>query len=403
MDKSHQTLGRELELFFFDDISSGSCFFLPAGQYIYNKLIELVRKKYDEYEYSEVSTPILCEAELWKTSGHYDKYKENMFFLEKEKDSPHEMGVCPMNCPKHILIYKHMHPSFRNLPIRLADFGALHRNEPSGALTGLTRVRLFHQDDAHIFCMPNQIENEINNVMKMMMEIYKIFDFKYEIAISTRPEKYIGEIEYWNNAEKILKNAVSKFGSYLLKEGDGAFYGPKIDIMVADSLGRKHQLGTIQLDFNLPMRFGITYVASDGTDAIPVMIHRAIFGSLERFIAILIEDKQGRLPLWINPKKIAIIPVNNKFTDKCNEVKLDLVKIFDSKVGIDVFDKETVAKCVLISETLKYNYILVIGKKESTTGIFTVRYQNDKHETVTEEIKYDDFIELVKKLKFCLF
>jgi len=373
---SHQDIGRVLELFFMDEVSPGSCFFLPKGQYIYNKLLELMRKLYEKYEYEEVGTPIMCRSELWKKSGHLEKYQENMYFIDdKEENMDNICGICPMNCPKHVKIFEHMHPSYKDLPLRIADFGALHRKEPSGSLRGLTRVRMFHQDDGHVFCMRSQINDEISSILEMMKYVYNLFGFEYEIAISTRPDNFIGDIDLWNEAEQILKNNASLLGEYHLKEGDGAFYGPKIDVMVKDSLGRKHQLGTIQLDFVLPQRFSLQYQGKLEFE-VPVMIHRAIFGSLERFLAILLEHTSGRLPIWLSPRKIALIPVSNKFNDYCHLLSSQFKSLLGSK-GIDIITHDKVNINVAFSECLKYNYILVIGQKELDSS--TISYRSSRN------------------------
>jgi len=394
-------LCKELDLTMIDETSPGSIFFLPKGQYIYNKLIELIRNKYDIFGYEEVSTPIMCSSELWKKSGHYDKYKEHMFFVQHREGHEQEFGLCPMNCPKHILIFKHMSPSYKQLPLRFADFGALHRNESSGSLVQLLRNRLFHQDDAHIFCTNEQINEEIQNTIKMMTEIYELFGFKYEICVSTKPDQYIGSDELWENAENILKENASKYGNFTLKDKDGAFYGPKIDIMIADNSDRKHQLGTIQLDFNLPLRFDLTYRDHDGKEYNPVMIHRAIFGSLERFIAVLIDHTNGILPLWLSPRKIAIIPVKSMFLDKCNDIKNGIIKIFNSSFGIDIIDHESVPKLVRNAEVLKYNYILVVGEKEVISNKLSVRQvkqrKNEDEKAVVKEIEDKVFFDGIFK------
>src|SRR3989338_1299244 len=368
---SHQDIGKKLELFFMDDVSPGSCFFLPKGQYLYNRLVELMRKLYEKYGYDEVGTPIMCKSELWKKSGHLEKYQENMYFIDDKEDEDNldnKCGICPMNCPKHIKIFEHIHPSYKDLPVRLSDFGALHRKEPSGSLRGL---RMFHQDDGHVFCMRSQINDEISSILEMMKYVYNLFGFEYDIAISTRPDNFIGDIDLWNEAEEILKNNASLLGEYHLKEGDGAFYGPKIDVMVKDSLGRKHQLGTIQLDFVLPQRFSLQYQGKSQMET-PVMIHRAIFGSLERFIAILLEHTSGRLPLWLSPRKIALIPVSDKFNDYCNTLLSTFQSLLGFK-GIDIISHDKVNINVAFSESLKYNYILVIGKKELDSSTISYR------------------------------
>ena len=361
---SHIDIGRELDLFFFDEVSPGSCFFLPHGTILLNNLINLMRSLYKKYNYKEVSTPVMCDKRLWITSGHYDKYKENMFHIENNINEQYEFSICPMNCPKHIVMFKHMSPSYRDLPIRLADFGILHRNELSGSITGLTRQRMFRQDDSHTICAENQIEDEIRGILQMLKHVYGLFELKYEMVLSTRPEKFIGDLELWEKSEQILKKCILENTDTLtIDEGGGAFYGNKIDILVEDSRKRKHQLGTIQLDFNLPKRFDLKYkTAYDEPEKMyetPVMIHKAIFGSLERFIAILLEHTNGDLPFIISPRQIAILPVSEKHVEYANTVKnillLQSVKI--NPDAINILIEGTIPKRVLNCKQLKYKII----------------------------------------------
>jgi len=279
---THQELGQQLKLFFFDEKSPGSAFFLPHGTILYNKLLNYMRDEYMIRGYKEVITPVIYDKSLWVKTGHWDKYKENMFCIEcedndKDQTNPEisrQFAMKPMNCGGHCLMFKHMNLSYRDLPLRLADFGVLHRNEIHGSLRGLTRVRKFCQDDAHIFCKLDQIEQEIQGVIEFMKKIYKDFELDLTVGLSTRPEKYIGNKELWDQAELVLKKIINSFPSYTINDGDGAFYGPKLDFTVKDTLGRLHQLGTIQLDFNLPERFNLTFRDLDGQDIQPVMIHR---------------------------------------------------------------------------------------------------------------------------------
>lgn len=400
--KNHITIGNELDLFFFDDVSPGSCFYLPHGTILLNNLLKLMRHLYKQYGYREVSTPVICDKQLWITSGHYEKYKENMFHIRQfedqaEKESnlnQHEFSLCPMNCPKHIIMYKHMCPSYRDLPIRLADFGVLHRNEMSGALYGLVRTRAFNQDDAHIFCTQQQIEQEIDHVLEFLDRVYKIFGLSYEATLSTRPEKYIGEQDVWDRAETILKKCLERHvqsDQITVDNGGGAFYGPKIDILVKDSLNRKHQCGTIQLDFQLPQRFDMRYADSVGYSQ-PVMIHRAIFGSLGRFMAILLEHTDGHLPFFCSPRQVIILPVSSDplsgHIKYANVVKDCINSRFpDVNVTIDNSDN-TLPKRVVNADNLRYNYVIVIGKKElAQTNIINVR-----HNKVNQEVNIFDFL-----------
>eukprot|EP00834_Sanchytrium_tribonematis_P000841 NODE_17_length_48642_cov_1.199349.p5 type:complete len:565 gc:universal NODE_17_length_48642_cov_1.199349:1659-3353(+) len=289
--RDHRKLGKEMELVMFNEYSPGSAFFLPHGTRVYNKLVDFIKLQYRERGFEEVVTPNVYNTKLWETSGHWQNYQENMFSFDVEKE---KFALKPMNCPGHCLMFKYRDRSYRELPLRLADFGVLHRNEYSGALSGLTRVRRFQQDDAHIFCTVAQIKQEMIGCLEFLQKVYGIFGFTFELKLSTRPEKYLGEIETWNEAENLLKTALDEFGkTWTLNEGDGAFYGPKIDITVRDALQRAHQCATIQLDFQLPQRFGLEYRSENGMDR-PVMIHRAILGSVERMFAILLEHFGGK-------------------------------------------------------------------------------------------------------------
>jgi threonyl-tRNA synthetase len=403
--KSHQDLGAQLKLFFFDEKSPGSAFFLPHGTIIYNNLVNYIKSEYKIRGYSEVMTPLIFDKSLWMTSGHWSKYKENMFVIECNKsdktDPQNQINCCQndrqfamkaMNCPSHCLLFKHLNLSYRDLPIRLADFGVLHRNEIHGSLRGLTRVRKFCQDDAHIFCSFNQIKQEIKNVLEFIHKVYGDFDMKIKFGLSTRPDEFIGDIETWNKAEEILREILNdSYPGYEIYEKDGAFYGNKIDCKVMDAFGREHQLATVQLDFNLPERFNLTYKDSNGNDSRPVMIHRAVFGSVERFIGILLESTQGKLPFFINPRQIAIIPVKSDepiIDTYCKELDLNLKK---SNYNVNYYDDtDTMQKKIAYCEVLHYNYIIVIGKKEVDNKTISVR--NPK---IT--LDYNSFLELIKK------
>ncbi|XP_027427118.1 threonine--tRNA ligase 2, cytoplasmic isoform X2 [Zalophus californianus] len=292
-NRDHRKIGKEQELFFFHDLSPGSCFFLPRGAFIYNTLMDFIREEYHQHNFTEVLSPNMYNSRLWETSGHWQHYSENMFTFDIEKDT---FALKPMNCPGHCLMFAHRPRSWREMPIRFADFGVLHRNELSGTLSGLTRVRRFQQDDAHIFCTVEQIEEEINGCLQFLQSVYSTFGFSFQLNLSTRPENFLGEVELWDEAEKQLQNSLVEFGKpWKMNPGDGAFYGPKIDIKIKDAIGRYHQCATIQLDFQLPIRFNLTYVSKDGDDKRnPVIIHRAILGSVERMIAILSENYGGK-------------------------------------------------------------------------------------------------------------
>lgn len=291
--RDHRKIGRELDLYFFHESSPGSCFFQPKGAHIYNKLSNLIRDEYKARGYQEVITPNIYKSHLWKLSGHWDHYADNIFSFETRDQD--EFVLKPMNCPGHCLMFAHKIRSYRELPMRFADFGVLHRDEPTGGLSGLTRVRRFQQDDAHIFCIAEQIQDEIDSCLEFIGHIYGMFGFEFSLMLSTRPDSYLGDLNVWNRAETALEKSLNKFGRpWKLNPGDGAFYGPKIDITITDALKRAHQCGTIQLDFLLPQRFELNYDDENGTKGTPVMIHRAILGSLERFMAILIEHFGGK-------------------------------------------------------------------------------------------------------------
>lgn len=382
--KSHQELGQQLKLFFFDEKSAGSAFFLPHGTILYNKLLNYIRNEYEKRDYKEVITPNIFDKSLWIQSGHWDKYKENMYCIEIDKDendaccSDRQFSLKPMNCPSHCVMFKQMNLSYRQLPLRLADFGVLHRNEVHGSLKGLTRVRKFSQDDSHIFCTEEQIKTEILNVVEFIQKVYKDFNMKIQVGLSTRPEKYIGELSVWNNAENILKEIITEFDDYKINEGDGAFYGPKLDFTVFDSFNRPFQLATIQLDFNLPNRFDLTYQNSEGQHVRPIIIHRAILGSIERFIGILLETTQGKLPFFVNPRQFAIIPVkhNDKnIDDYCKEI-LSVLKNKNYIVDyiVDYFDDtDTMQKKICNADMLHYSYVIVIGDKEVNSKTVNIR------------------------------
>lgn len=383
--KSHQVLGQQLKLFFFDEKSPGSAFFLPHGTILYNKLLNYIRKEYNERGYKEVITPNIFDKSLWIQSGHWDKYKENMYCIEIDKTEndaccgDRQFSLKPMNCPSHCIMFKHMNLSYRQLPIRLADFGVLHRNEVHGSLKGLTRVRKFSQDDSHIFCTQDQIKIEILNVVDFIQKVYKDFNMKIQVGLSTRPEKYIGELSVWNDAENILKEIIQNFPDNKINEGDGAFYGPKLDFTVFDSFNRAYQLATIQLDFNLPERFDLTYQNSEGQYVRPIIIHRAVLGSIERFIGILLETTQGKLPFFVNPRQFAIVPVkhdNHDITTYCKEV---CKTITDNDFSVDYFDdSDTMQKKIANAEMLHYSYVIVIGEKEVKNKTINVRGEGIK-------------------------
>lgn len=372
--RDHRLLGANQELFFFHALSPGSCFFLPHGARIYNALTQYVREKYWEYEYEEVITPNIYNFDLWRQSGHADHYKDNMFSFDVEKA---EYGLKPMNCPGHCLMFSHRSRSYRELPLRYADFGVLHRNEFSGALQGLTRVRRFQQDDAHIFCRPDQVLQEVSSFLKLLGEVYGTFGLDYTMALSTRPESYLGELDLWNKAEGALKDALDHSGrEWAVNEGDGAFYGPKIDICVYDALRRKFQCATVQLDFQLPIRFNLEYQSEESRMERPVIVHRAILGSVERMLAILTEHYAAKWPLWLNPRQVMIVPITDGVYDYCRSVVRAQLRAAGFFCDVDTSNNK-MQKKVREAQLNQYNYILVVGEEESKAGTVNVRTRDN--------------------------
>ncbi|EIW79924.1 threonyl-tRNA synthetase [Coniophora puteana RWD-64-598 SS2] len=403
--RDHRKIGREQELFFFNDLSPGSCFFLPHGTRIYNTLLELMRAEYKKRGYQEVISPNMYNNKLWETSGHWQNYRDGMFQLDIEKE---KWGLKPMNCPGHCLIFDSRDRSYRELPIRMAEFGIIHRNEASGALTGLTRVRRFVQDDAHIFCMPSQIEAEIGSMFEFMKEIYGNFGFEFSLELSTRPENYLGAIETWDFAEAQLTQALDTAypGAWQVNPGDGAFYGPKIDITIRDALKRSFQCATIQLDFQLPERFNLRYRdAEDGANpdagrapARPVIVHRAILGSLERFIAIITEHFGGKWPFWISPRQVLVVPVAVPYREYAQQVTDELS---NRGLYVDVDNgPDTLQKKIRNGEIAQYNFILVVGQEELDSKSVNVRNRDDVgSKAKTEMAKLEDIAGKLVALK----
>lgn len=374
--RDHRKVGIQQKLFFFHDLSPGSAFFLPHGARIYNRLQDYIRSEYRKRGYDEVITPNVFNMSLWETSGHAAKYKENMFLFDVEGQ---EFGMKPMNCPGHCVMFKSQLHSYRELPIRYADFGVLHRNELSGALTGLTRVRRFQQDDAHIFCRQDQIQVEVAGVLDMLQTVYEVFGFTFELQLSTRPEMFLGEIDMWDKAELALAHSLNEFGKeWTINPADGAFYGPKIDIKLTDALKRKHQCATIQLDFQLPQRFELEFKSEEtgGFDR-PVIIHRAILGSVERMFAVLLEHTGGKWPFWLSPRQIVIVPVSvAKYLDYANKVRDEL---HAAGYHVDVNDsKKQLKKKIREAQTDQYNFILVVGEDEMNSASVNVRMRDSE-------------------------
>lgn len=441
--KDHRNIGEQQKLFYFSSESPGCTFFLKHGTRIFNRLTDLMKKEYFYRGFDEVNTPTMFKSSLWKVSGHYFKYLEDMFMLTADNE---EYGLKPMNCPSHCLIFNSDLKSYRDLPVRMADFGVLHRNEDSGALTGLTRVRKFHQDDAHIFCRKDQIKSEIYGQLSFIKYVYDLLGLNYSFELSTRPSNFVGDKKLWRSAEEQLKTVLDDvYPEWKLNKGDGAFYGPKIDVKVTDVYNRKHQLGTIQLDFNLPIRFNLQYkdkeadpkdvpeseeipAESDqkeeavetgahecdelkGQDKYceeglkiggklksgftrPIIIHRAILGSLERCIAILCEHFGGKWPFWVSPRQVAVVPVSDKFMDYADSVekRLSLEGYFTDVIRLNA----TLNKKVRTAQMAQYNYILVVGEKEETDKTVNVRIRDQKKPKGTMGVT--DFIKMLKEL-----
>jgi threonyl-tRNA synthetase len=367
--RDHRKLGRELELFMFSELSPGSPFWQPAGMAIWNELTGLWREENARRGYREVKTPILYDVELWKQSGHWDKYRDNMYFTDVEG---REMGLKPMNCPAHIQIYKSDRRSYRDLPVRYSEAGLVHRHEPSGVLHGLLRVRHITQDDAHIFCTVEQVEKEVVDCLDFGFFLYEIFGFEPRLELSTRPEVRIGSDEMWDSAEAALASALDSRGlAYELNEGDGAFYGPKIDLHMTDSIGRSWQLGTVQLDYSMPERFELEYTGADNAEHRPVMIHRALLGSFERFIGILIEHYAGEFPLWLAPVQALVLPIADRHVDYAREVESELAA---AGLRAEVDDRtESIGRKIRDGELRKAPYMLVVGDREQETRGVAVR------------------------------
>ena len=374
--RDHRVLGKELELFCFDQTAPGMPFFYPKGAFVYNELIQFMRRIYHRSGFREVVTPQLFDSVLWHTSGHYQHYKENMYFTEVDQ---REFALKPMNCPAHMLLFKKGKHSYRDLPMRLADFGRLHRHERSGTLSGVTRVRSMCQDDAHIFLAPSQMLQEIQSLLESYFICYRHFGFqKFKVLLSTRPEERTGSDRQWDQAEVALEEALKANGvDFQVSKGDGAFYGPKIDFDVTDAIGRYHQMGTIQLDFQLPERFDITFVSEKGDLQRPVVIHKALLGSIERFFAVYLEHVGGAYPFWLAPEQAVIVPVDeNVHLPYARELYEDLLKQ-DRRVRIDA-RRETLALKTRQIQKAKVPFMLVVGNKEREEGSVSVRAYGEK-------------------------
>jgi threonyl-tRNA synthetase len=389
--RDHRVLGKQLELFSFSEMGPGFAFMHPKGMVVWNEMLDFMRQMNRKYGYKEVRTPIILNEELWHRSGHWDNYKQNMYFTKIDEI---DYAVKPMNCPGGCLLFKTTRHSYRELPLRMAEFGMVHRHEASGVLHGLFRVRQFTQDDAHIYCTPAQIEPEIIGVINLIFETYKAFGFNdFAIELSTKPEKHIGSDEIWEIATNALKAALNhKKITFRINEGDGAFYGPKIDFHVKDCIGRSWQVGTIQLDFSMPQRFELSYVDEDNTEKTPVMIHRAVLGSLERFMGILIEQYAGAMPLWLASEQARVMTISEKSNDYAAKVQETLSRA-DLRCGVDASDEKIGAK-IAKAHGEKIPYMLVVGPKEAEVGQVNVRIRGSQE---TRTVSVDQFLAVTRQ------
>ena len=386
--RDHRKLGKQLGLFMMRDEGPGFPFFLPNGMILKNTLLDYWREIHRKAGYVEISTPIMLSRHLWETSGHWDHYKENMYTTVIDDT---DFAIKPMNCPGGILVYQSEPRSYRDLPLRMGELGLVHRHEKSGQLHGLMRVRCFTQDDAHIFMMPEQIRDEIKGVAKLIDEVYQLFGFKYHVELSTRPENSMGSDADWEMATDALRGALDDLGrDYVVNEGDGAFYGPKIDFHLEDSIGRTWQCGTIQLDFQLPQRFECEYIGADGEKHRPIMIHRVVFGSIERFIGILIEHFAGAFPTWLSPEQVRVRPISDKYLDYANQVN---AKLNEEGIRSSVDSRaEKIGYKIRDARLMKVPYMLIVGAKEEEQGLVSVRSRFAGDEGQTELASFVDSI-----------
>lgn len=386
--RDHRKLGRELGLFFISDYAQGMPFYMPKGMIVKNELIKFWREMHKKAGYVEIETPMAMSRKLWEYSGHWDHYKNNMYTFKVEDE---DFAIKPMNCPGGMLYYKESLHSYKDLPLRVGELGKVHRHEASGTLHGLFRVRCFTQDDAHIFMRPNQIEDEIKNVLTLVDEMYKVFNLEYHLELSTMPENHIGDVKDWEQAETSLKNALKHIGrDFVINEGDGAFYGPKIDIHIKDAIGRTWQCGTIQLDMQLPKRFSLEYIDEDGSKQEPVMLHRVVYGSVDRFIGIITENYAGAFPTWLSPVQVEVLPISEKFLDYCNAVK---EKLEQNNVRVELDERnEKISYKIRSAISQKIPYIIIIGENEIAENVISVRKRG-----TNETVKYnlDEFVNMI--------
>ncbi|MBC7465223.1 MAG: threonine--tRNA ligase, partial [Bdellovibrio sp.] len=389
--RDHRKLGKELGLFMFHEMAPASPFFTGRGTVIYNELTKYIRELYQKYDYEEVITPQIFDVELFKTSGHYQNYKENMYFTNPDD---REFGLKPMNCPSHCLLFGSEKHSYRELPLRMADFGRLHRYEKSGSLHGLSRVRTFCQDDAHIFCTPDQLKSEIFKFIEMLNTIYQTLGMpNYKLFLATRPEKRMGTEEYWDMAEKALADAITEMGlTFEISPGDGAFYGPKLEMHFIDAIGRSWQTGTIQVDPNLPDAFDLKYTGEDNKEHRPLMLHRAVLGSLERFISVYLEHTAGNMPAWLMPTQVMILNVTDRVNEFCEQIKKQMK---DAVIRVE-FDQrsEKLSYKIREAQLRKVPFMLIIGDKEAAEKSVSIRLRDG---TLHNNIPWDVAFNLIKE------
>lgn len=383
--RDHKKLGRDLDLFIFDETAPGMPYWLPKGTIIYNTLLEFWRKEHRKRGYQEFKSPLMNKKELYETSGHWEHYKENMFVVETQEKETYALKA--MSCPNAILIYAMRPRSYRELPLRLSDCDTLHRNELSGTLNGLFRVRMFSQDDSHNFIAEDKIEEEYSDIFEIVEKFYSVFNLEYSYRLGTRPEKFMGEKATWDKAEETLKDLLKKSNKqFVVEEGDGAFYGPKVDILIKDSLGRSWQMGTIQLDFQLPQRFDLKYTDEKGEDKKPVIVHRVIYGSLERFIGILTEHYAGAFPAWLAPVQVVVLPISDKHMEYAKKIEAELAR---EEIRVETDERtESIGKKIRDAQMQKVPYMLIVGDKEKEAGKVALRTykEGDKGQVDLEEV-----------------
>ena len=397
MERDHKKIGPQQDLFYFDETAPGMPYWLPRGWKLFNALLGFWREIHEIHGYNEISAPQIQKKELWVTSGHWDHYQDGMFILPgEEEDGSDTYAVKPMNCPNSIKVYQRKQRSYKDLPIRISQVDVIHRKEKSGELNGLFRVQMFRQDDDHTFLMEDQIEAEIADIMDITTKLYGTFGLTYKPELSTRPDDYMGDIEVWNQAEASLKKILDKMygeGNYEINEGDGAFYGPKIDLIMTDAIGRQWQMGTIQLDFQLPLNFDLEYIGADGAKHRPVMLHRALFGSMERFIGILIENFKGAFPFWVSPVQVGVVPIRVEHNEYAKKV-CEVLRKNGIRFEVDYSDKNMKEK-IKVCKNYKDPYVIVLGDKEAAENTVSINIRGNKQ---LNNVPLDKFIEMCNEM-----